>query len=534
MKHKMSGLVTVLVSAAFIFAGCGGKGDEKASAANKAAGEEFIIGNGAEPQSLDPAKITGTPEHRINMALFEGLVTYDPKTGNAVPGVAESWDVSEDGTVYTFHLRKAEWSDGTPITAQTFVDSWLRTLAPETASEYASMITLVVKGAEDYNSGKADSSAVAIKAVDDMTFEVQLTGPAPYAIDMIAHYAFNPMPMHTIKQFGSDWIKPASFVGNGPFVLETWVPQEKITVVPNAKYWNKGNVHLSRITFLPIEDNNTAFEKYKAGEIDWQYGVPTPRLDEVKILPDYQVAPQLSTYYYIFNVKRGPLQDVRVRKALTMALNRHELVEKVTRAGQKATRSMVPPLVGYTPAEGAGYDPEEAKKLLAEAGYPDGKGFPVMTVIYNTNDAHKLIAEYVQEAWKQTLGIDIAIQNYEWKTFLDVRHQHDFDISRSGWVGDYQDPNTFLELFMTGAGNNDGEYSNEKFDALVRKAASMKGGTERFQVLHDAEAVFLTEDQGVLPIYSYVSQSLIDTTKWEGWYLNTLDIHPYVGLKKVN
>ena len=170
MKHKMLGLVTVLVSAAFILAGCGGKGDEKASAANKAAGEEFIIGNGAEPQSLDPAKITGTPEHRINMALFEGLVTYDPKTGNAVPGVAESWDVSEDGTVYTFHLRKADWSDGTPITAQTFVDSWLRTLAPETASEYASMITLVVKGAEDYNSGKADSSAVALKAVGDMTF----------------------------------------------------------------------------------------------------------------------------------------------------------------------------------------------------------------------------------------------------------------------------------------------------------------------------------------------------------------------------
>lgn len=533
MKHKMMGLLVAFVSASFIFAGCSGKSGGQASmTADMSADAEFIIGNAAEPQSLDPAKITGTPEHRINMALFEGLVANDPKTSKAVPGVAESWDISEDGTVYTFHLRKAEWSDGTPITAQTFVDSWLRTLAPETASEYASMINLVVKGAEDYNSGKADASSVAIKAVDEMTFEVQLTGPAPYAIDMMAHYAFNPVPIHAIQKFKSDWIKPANFVGNGPFVLESWVPQEKLAVVPNAKYWNKDNVHLSRIIFLPIEDNNTAFEKYKAGEIDWQYGIPTPRLDEVKILPDYQAAPQLSTYYYIFNVKRGPLQDVRVRKALTMALNRQELVEKVTRAGQKATRSMVPPLTGYTPAEGAGYDLAEAKKLLAEAGYPDGKDFPVMTVIYNTNDGHKLIAEYVQEAWKQNLGISIDIQNYEWKTFLDVRHQHDFDIARSGWTGDYQDPNTFLELFMTGAGNNDGEYSSMKFDDLVRKAASMKGGAERFQTLHDAEAVLLTEDQGVLPMYSYMSQSLIDTKKWEGWYLNTLDIHPYVGLKK--
>ena len=533
MKHKMAGVLTALMSAAFIFAGCGGKSEGQAStAAGMSADAEFIIGNGAEPQSLDPAKITGTPEHRINMALFEGLVTYDPKTANAVPGVAASWDVSEDGTVYTFHLRKAEWSDGTPITAQTFVDSWLRTLAPETASQYASMLTLVVKGAEDYNSGKADASAVAIKAVDDMTFEVQLTGPAPYAIDMMAHYAFNPMPIHAIQKFKSDWIKPANFVGNGPFVLETWVPQEKLSVVPNVKYWNKENVHLSRVTFLPIEDNNTAFEKYKTGELDWQYGVPTPRLDEVKILPDYQVAPQIGTYYYIFNVKRGPLQDVRVRKALTMALNIQEIVDKVTRAGQLASRSMVPPMAGYTPAEGAAYDPEGAKKLLAEAGYPDGKDFPVMTIIYNTHDGHKLIAEYVQEAWKQALGIDVAIQNYEWKTFLDVRNQHDFDIARSGWLGDYQDPNTFLELFMTGAGNNDGEYSSVKFDSLVRKAATMKSGPERLQTLHDAEAVFLTEDQGVLPMYSYVSQHLIDTKKWEGWYLNASDVHPYVGIKK--
>ena len=532
MKRKIVCLLTAFVSVALILTSCGGKSGEKTSAAGSS-GTEFIIGNGAEPQSLDPAKIQGTTEHRINLALFEGLVTYDPKTANAIPGVAESWDISEDGMTYTFHLRKAEWSDGTPITAQTFVDSWLRTLAPETGSQYANMITLIVKGAGDFNTGKADASAVGIRAVDDMTFEVQLTGPAPYAIDVIAHYAFNAVPLHVIEKFGTDWIKPGNFVGNGPFVLESWVPQEKVTVVPNEKYWNKENVHLSRITFLPIEDSNTAFEKYKAGEIDWSYGVPVPRMDEVKQHPDYQVAPQLGTYYYILNVKKGPLQDARVRKALSMAFDREEIVNKVTKGGQIATLSMVPPMAGYTPAASAGFDPEQAKRLLAEAGYPDGKGFPVLTVIYNTLESHKLIAEYIQESWKRNLGIDIKIQNYEWKTFLDIRHQHDFDISRAGWIGDYQDPNNFLEIFQTGHGINDGEYSNPKFDELVRKAATMKGGSERFQVLHDAEAVLLTEDQGMLPIYSYVSQSLIDTTKWDGWYNNPQDAHPYFGIKKV-
>lgn len=525
MKHQKMCLLAAAVSTALFFSGCSGK----AVGSNN----EFIVGNGAEPQSLDPAKIQGVPEHRINLSLFEGLVGYDPKTATAIPGVAESWEISEDGTVYTFHLRKTEWSDGTPITAQTFVDSWRRMLAPETAAQYAYMITMIVKGAEEYNTGKADASAVAVKAVDDMTFEVQLTGPAPYALDMMAHYAFNPVPMHIIDKYGTDWVKPGNLVGNGPFVLESWVPQEKLTVLPNEKYWNKENVHLSRITFLPIEDMNTAFEKYKAGEIDWNYGIPTPRLDEVKVLPDYQGDPQNGTYYYILNVKRPPLNDVRVRKALAMALNNQEIVDKVTRAGQIATTSMVPPMAGYTPVKGSAYDPEGARKLLAEAGYPGGKGFPSITVIYNTNDGHKLIAEYVQEAWKNALGISINIQNLEWKTFLDVRHQHDFDICRAGWVGDYQDPNNFLELFITGGGNNDGEYSSARFDGLVRKAGTMKSGKERFNTLHDAESVLITEDQGVLPIYSYVSQHLIDTTKWEGWYPNVSDVHPYVGIKKM-
>lgn len=522
-KHVvLFALLLLVLPLGIVFAG--GKADK---------GAEFVIGNGAEPQSLDPSKVEGVPEHRIYMALFEGLVGYDAKTANAVPGVAESWTISADGTEITFKLRKTTWSDGVAITAHTFVDSWLRTLDPETASNYAYMVGMVVEGADAYNTATGPREGVAIKALDDYTFWVKLTGPAPYAIDMMAHYAFSPLPMHTIQKFGNDWIKPGNFVGNGPFVLETWKPQEKITATPNAKYWDKANVHLSRIVFLPIEDNNTAYSKYLAGEMDWNTTPPLAMLDEIKLRDDYSVNPQVATYYYIFNVTSGPLKDVRVRKALSMAIDKNELVEKVTKAGELAADSIVPEMAGYTPAKGAGYDVAQAKALLAEAGYPDGKGFPTLTVIYNTHDAHKIIAEYIQEVWKKTLGVNIKLSNIEWNTFLDMRHKHDFEIARSGWVGDYQDPNTFHEMFITGAGNNDGDYSNPDYDALVRKAATMPGGPERMKVLHDAEAILMTQDQAVLPLYYYVDKHLIDTSKWEGWYPNTLGIHPYVGMKKV-
>lgn len=524
MKKISVLIVSVLLACALVFVGCGKKQTSK--------GAEFIIGNGAEPQSLDPSKIEGVPEHRIYMSLFEGLVAYDAHTANAVPGVAESWTISPDGTVYTFKLRNATWSDGVPITAQTFVDSWLRTLDPETASNYAYMVGMVVKGADAYNTGTGSREDVAIRAIDDKTFEVTLTGPAPYALDMMAHYAFSPLPMHAIAKNGADWIKVGNFVGNGPFVLESWVPQEKITVVPNAKYWDKKAVHLARITFLPVEDANTAYAKYKAGEIDWNTNPPLTMLDEVKLRDDYNVSPQVATYYYIYNVTKGPLKDVRVRKALSMAVNKQELVDNVTKAGQLPADSIVPTMAGYTPAKGNSYDVEAAKALLAEAGYPGGKGFPKLTVIYNTHDAHKLIAEYIQQVWKQTLGIDIQIKNIEWKTFLDLRHNHDFEVARSGWVGDYQDPNTFHEMFITGAGNNDGAYSNPSYDALVRKAATMPGGADRMSVLHDAEEILITQDQAVLPLYFYVDQHLIDTEKWVGWYPNSLGIHPYKGIQK--
>ncbi len=520
-------LLATAVAAVFAFASCGNK--------KAATGAEFIINNGTEPQSLDPSKIQGVPEHRLFMALFEGLVSYDPKTNAAVPGVAESWERSgADNEILTFHLRKTTWSDGTPITAQSFVDSWLYYLAPETAAEYAYMPAAIIKGAEDYNAGKATKEDVAIRAVDDYTFEVTLVGQVPYAEDMMGHYAFAVLPLHVIEKYGQDWTKPGNFVGNGPFVLEEWKPQEKVTVVPNPTFWNKDNVFLSRIVFLPIENETTSYNKYKNKELDWDTAVPLELLDEIKLSDDYQVSPQISSYYYEFNINDPVLGDVRVRKALSKAVDRQQLVDKVTKGGQQATDAFCPPMNGYVPAKGNAFDVEAAKALLAEAGYPEGKGFPKMTVIYNTNEGHKKIAEYVQQQWKQNLGIEVALENKEWATFLDERQSNNFAIARAGWVGDYADPSNFLELCLSTSGNNDGRYNNPKYDELLKKASVMPAGAERLQVLHDAEEIMMTEDQALMPFYYYVAQNLIDLNKWEGWYTNALDMHPYVGLKAKN
>ena len=526
MKRILTVLFTLLAASSVLLS-CGGG----SQTADKAA---FIVNNGAEPQSLDPSHIQGNVEHRIYMALFEGLVIYDPVTSRALPGVAESWTVSPDGATLTFKLRNtAKWSDGTPVTAKDFVDGWLRTLDPATGAEYAYMVGMVVKGANEYNSGKGPKEGVAVKAIDDHTLEVGLVGPAPYAIDMMAHYAFSPLPMAAIAKYGDSWIKPENFVGNGPYTLKEWKPQQYIFVVKNSKYWDAKNVKLGSIKFLPIDDLKTSYNMFKNGEIDWDTTVPNDLLDEVKLRKDYQVSPQVSTYYYIFNVTKKPLTDVRVRKALAMAIDKQALVDKILKGGQLPADSIVPTMDGYTPAKGNPFNVEAAKKLLAEAGFANGKGFPKLTILYNTNDNHKKIAEFVQEQWKQNLGVEVALQNQEWKTFLDTRsNAHDFQIARAGWIGDYLDPNTFLDMFLSNSGNNDGLYNNPKYDELVKKAMTMPAGADRFAALSQAENIFLTEDQGIAPFYFYVSQNLIDTSKWAGWTANPLDTHEWKFVSK--
>jgi len=524
MTKKLSVLCLILVVASSLLFAAGGKEAAAAVAVAKAP-VVFRLVNGAEPESLDPHQIQGVPEHRIFEAIFEGLVAYDPKTADAVPGLAESWTASADGTQYTFKLRDAVWSDGVKITAQTVVDSWLRGLDPATASPYAWFPAMFLKGAAEYNDGSAGKEAVGIRALDEKTFQMDLLGPLPYAIGALAHYSFAVVPLHAIAKNGDKWTMPANFVGNGPYTLKEWVPQSYIKVVPNAKYWDAKAVKLDEVIFYAIDDNNTAYNMYLNGEVDWMTTVPLDQIEAASLRKDYHRAPQLATYYYVFQVEKAPFNDARVRKALSLAFDRQALVNQVTRGGQIPALGIVPEMAGYTGLGEPKVDIAAARKLLAEAGYPNGVGFPKTTILYNTSEAHKAIAEFLQQEWKKNLNITIELENQEWATYLSNRNAGNFQVARAGWVGDYQDPNTFLDMFLTGAGMNGGKYSNAVYDLLINEAARM-GGKDRLEVLMEAEYIMIVEDQALMPIYYYTTNNMIDTSKWGGWYANTMDYHP--------
>lgn len=490
-------------------------------------GVVFRLINGAEPESLDPHQIQGVPEHRIYETIFEGLVAYHPETADAVPGIAESWTSNAEGDQYTFTIRDdAVWSDGVKITAQTVVDSWLRALAPETASPYAWFPAMFLKGAADYNEGNAGPESVGIRAIDEMTFQMDLLGPLPYAIGALAHYSFAVVPLHAIEKYGSEWTLPENFVGNGPYILEEWVPQSYISAVPNPSYWDADAVQLDQVVFYALDDNNTAYNMYLNGEVDWVTTVPLDQIEAASLRRDYHRAPQLATYYYVFQVEKAPFDDVRVRKALSLSVDREALVDSVTRGGQIPAWGIVPEMAGYPSLGEPIYDIAQARKLLAEAGYPNGVGFPKTKILYNTSESHKAIAEFLQQEWKKALDITIELENQEWATYLSSRNAGNFQVARAGWVGDYQDPNTFLDMFVTGTAMNGGKYSNPiGYDLNIEEATTMSG-SDRMEILMMAEYAMINEDQAIMPLYYYTTNNMVDTSKWGGWFPNTMDYHP--------
>jgi len=493
----------------------------------------FKIANGTEPESLDPSQIQGVPEDRIFKTIFEALVAVDPKTGGPIPGVAESWTISDDGMQYTFKLRDCNWSDGTPITAEDVVYSWTRELDPATGSPYAWLPIMFLKGASEFNAGEVDASALGIRALDAHTFQMDLIGPLPYVLGVLANFTFAIVPKQAIEKYGSDCVLPENFVGNGPFVLDQWLPQQYIKVVKNPEYWDKDNVALDEAYFYASDDDNTMYNMYLKGEMDWINTVPQDQLDSAQLRNDFTVAPQLSTYYYVFNLEKAPLDNVLVRKALARAIDRTALVEQVTKAGQIPAWGIVPDMAGYDAlAFPDDYNVKAAQELLSEAGYPNGSNFPSVTILYNTSEAHKNIASFIQQEWKEKLNIDVELINEEWATYLSDRNVGNFQVSRAGWVGDYQDPNTFLDMFVTGTAMNGGNYSSAIYDADINNAARMPEGADRMAVLTDAEDNLINVDQAIMPLYYYVSVNMVDTDVWGGWYTNTMDQHPLKDIYK--
>ena len=493
------------------------------------------LGNGAEPKALDPHVVTGVTEHNIISALLEGLVTEDPKTLEPQPGAAESWSVSDDGTVYTFVLRSnGKWSNGDTVTAHDFVFSFERMLSPGLSAEYAEML-FVMKNAAAFHEGTiTDFSQVGVRAVNDYTLEITLNAGTPYFLSVLNHYSWYPVHKPTILKHGkmdelhTPWTRPGNYVGNGVFVLDTWEVNKVIVVKKNPLHWDAKIVRLEAIHFHAIEKALTEERAFRAGDLHVTGTVPLDKIEKYqqKSPELLMVSPYIGTYYYLFNVEQPPLDDVRVRKALSMSIDRAAICTYVLKAGQLPAYHFVPPDTGgYTSQARVTYDIAAAKKLLAAAGYPDGEGFPGFELLYNTNESHRKIAEVIQQMWQKNLNINVVLKNQEWKVYLDSTQQGDFQVARAGWIGDYVDPNTFLDLWITGGGNNRTRWSNSDYDNFISTAAATSDAAVRFNAFQKAETTLLDE-LPIMPIYLYVSLSLIQPGV-RGWHPTLLDHHPY-------
>jgi oligopeptide transport system substrate-binding protein len=502
--------------------GCG-TGDKRA---------DLVILNGAEPESIDPAVVTGQLEGRICYALFDGLLHFD-RFGKPKAAIAERWDISNDGKIYTFHLRSnAKWSNGDPVTATDFLRSWKRVLLPETACEYAYLI-YEIKNAKEFNEGTLkDFDKVGIKAIDDQTFQVELDAPVPYFLDLCAFATLLPVHIPTIEKYGDDWIKPGKLVNDGPFLLNEWRLNYRIRLSKNPRYWDAEHVALNTVDALPIENSITAYNFYASHVADLILDkglTPSSLIPELKLRPDFHAAPFLGTYFIRFNVTRKPFNDVRVRQAFAMVIERNRIVQKITQAGEPPAYSFTPPGTsgGYQPPKMFERNVQKARELLAEAGYPGGKGFPTVAYLYDNKKLNEDIAVEIQNMLADGLGVHVDLQKQEWKVYLNSLSQLDYDFARSSWVGDYNDPNTFLDCFVTGSGNNRTGWTSKEYDSLIAAAAEEPDNTKRLPILHRAEEILLNQATPICPLYFYVGIQIFDGQKFGGIEPNLLDEHPF-------
>ncbi|NCH13313.1 oligopeptide ABC transporter substrate-binding protein OppA [Cronobacter sakazakii] len=501
-----------------------------AMAANVPAGvqlaekQTLVRNNGSEVQSLDPHKIEGVPESNINRDLFEGLLVTDVE-GHPSAGVAETWD-NKDFKVWTFHLRKdAKWSNGEPVTAQDFVYSWQRLADPKTASPYESYLQYGhITNIDDIIAGKKPATDLGVKAIDDHTLEVTLSEPVPYFYKLLVHSSMSPVPKAVVEKFGEKWTQPANIVSNGAYKLKSWVVNERIVLERNTNYWDNAKTVINEVTYLPISSEVTDVNRYRSGEIDMTYNnMPIELFQKLKkeIPKEVHVDPYLCTYYYEINNQKAPFNDPRVRTALKLGLDRDIIVNKVKNQGDL-------PAYGYTPpyTDGAKFtEPAwfkmtqeqrnaEAKKLLAEAGYTADKPL-TFDLLYNTSDLHKKLAIAAASIWKKNLGVNVKLENQEWKTFLDTRHQGNFDVARAGWCADYNEPTSFLNTMLSNSSNNTSHYKSDAFDKVMQETLQVSDEGQRSELYNKAEQQ-LDKDSVIVPVYYYVNARLVKP--WVGGY----------------
>lgn len=497
---------------------------------------DIVIINGNEPESLDPAIVTGISEMRLTKALFEGLVRLEGVHGRPAPGLAERWDISNGGKTYTFHLRtNAVWSTGEPISSGDVLYSWRRALSPETAADYAGQL-FYIKNAEDFYLGKIkDPSLIGVRAPDAFTVEVELDAPLAFFLDLCCFTTLAVVPQKVIERYGDRWLNAHPLPVSGPYELGAWRPNDKVRLIRNPRYWAAAQTRNEIIDVLPVGNPNTALNLYQTGMADivWDKDlVPTELLDVLMKRPDFHSYDYLGTWFYRFNVTRAPLNDARVRRAFALATDKERLTRKLVRGGEKPATHFVPNgVANYTSPPGLEYDSAAGRALLAEAGFPAGKGFPRLEYAFyaGAGGAGKLQAKLgveLQQMWRENLGIEIDLRQIERKIFYSVQSHLQYDISASSWVGDYNDANTFLDLFMSNGGNNRTGWQNEKYDAWLREANAQTDLQKRARIFQQAERLLVSEEAPIVPVYFYIGFNYFKPDRVGGVSQNLLDEHP--------
>jgi len=523
-----------LLLAALLLAGCI-QGESNVSAGNRDG--ILHLGNGGEPQTIDPHVLTSNTDAAITAALFEGLITVNPDTLAMEPGVAQSWTFSEDRKTITFHLNpRARWSNNDPVTAHDFAWSLERVLNPAMGSQLAYSLYPIV-GAEAYNRDElTDPEQLGIKALDRHTLQITLVNPTPYFLSVISAYYAYPVHRETIEKHGdkyaryTPWTRPENFVGNGAFTLKDWKIQRRLSVKKSDTYWNADNVLLQGVVFHAVESELAEEKMFRVGQLHFTTTVPLSKIPGYAAMVDspYRQTPWLGTYYYMFNTNRPPVDDKRVRQALAMSIDRQGLIDKLLHGTAIPSPSLTPMnlIPGYNPPDLLSFDPDQARKLLAEAGYPNGEGWPGLELLYNTSEDHRKVAVAVQQMWQKELNIKVTLFNQEWQVFLSTTDERNYQLARMGWIGGVVDPTTFLESFLSDSLINRTGFSDSRYDEILLKLAPATiDPVKRMALLVEAETI-LMEDVAVVPFYTYNSKHLVQPSV-KGLTPNVLDVRNF-------